>query len=205
MLGERWTLLVIRELLLGQKRFSDLLDGLPGIGDNILAQRLKSLQEAGLIRRTVLPPPAASTVYELTPLGQELKPAVLELARWGLHFLGEPRQDDYFRVGWLLGGIQAAFNADAAAGVDETYEFRVDHQVFHVHVCDRQIEVAQGTAHRPDVVITSDADTFCEIGCGRLDAAQALSEGRFQVEGDPAAAARCAEIFGAAMRAQTPA
>src|SRR5712691_3728539 len=81
--GERWTLLLVRELLLGPRRYKDLLDGLPGIGTNLLADRLKHLEDAGMIRRVVLPPPAGSAVYELTELGRRLEPAVFELGRWG--------------------------------------------------------------------------------------------------------------------------
>src|SRR3712207_3261653 len=86
-LGERWTLLVVRELLLGPKRYSDLLEGLPGIGTNLLAARLKALEASGLVGRRRLPPPAASNVYELTERGRALEPAIFELIRWGLDLL----------------------------------------------------------------------------------------------------------------------
>src|SRR5918996_4677686 len=85
--GERWTLLLVRELLLGPRRYTDLLGGLPGIGTNLLADRLRYLEQVGLVRRRVLPPPAGSTVYELTELGRELEPTVFALGRWGAHFL----------------------------------------------------------------------------------------------------------------------
>ena len=83
LIGDRWALLVVRELLLGPKRFTDLRDGLPGIGPNVLTQRLKELEEIGVLRRRVLPPPAASTVYELTEWGQELEEVLVRLGRWG--------------------------------------------------------------------------------------------------------------------------
>ncbi len=96
--GGRWTLLVIRELLVGPRRFKDLLDGLPGISTNLLSQRLKSLEEQGIVCRRFLPPPVASNVYELTAVGRALKPAVLELNTWGSHFLPKtlpkPRKDE---------------------------------------------------------------------------------------------------------------
>src|SRR3954447_24985256 len=90
-LGERWTLLVVRDLLVGPRRYTDLLEGLPGIGPNVLADRLRHLQDVGIVRRTTLPRPAASTVYELTELGQALRPVVQELTRWGLNMMGIPK------------------------------------------------------------------------------------------------------------------
>lgn len=88
--GERWTLLVIRELMTGPKRFKDLLDGLPGIGTNLLTARLKQLEEDGLLRRTILPPPAKVPAYELTPLGQRLEPVLSTPGDWGQELLGPP-------------------------------------------------------------------------------------------------------------------
>src|SRR4051812_20041495 len=95
--GERWSMLVVRELLDGPKRYVDLLAGLTGVSTDMLAARLRTLEQAGVITRRTLPPPAASKVYELTPLGQELRPVLTELARWGLRLLGEQREDDAFQ------------------------------------------------------------------------------------------------------------
>ena len=92
MVGERWTLLVVRELLHGPKRYTDLADRLPGIGTNILAARLRDLEAGGVVAKRTLPPPAASKVYELTEYGVELKPVMRELARWGARSLGHRRQ-----------------------------------------------------------------------------------------------------------------
>src|SRR5688572_7475316 len=110
--GERWTILLVRELLLGRKRYTDLLEGLPGIGPNVLAFRLRQLLEAGLVRKVKLPPPAASTVYELTELGEGLRPIVRELTRWGLNFLGPPQPSDHFRLGWVLSALEASFRPE---------------------------------------------------------------------------------------------
>ena len=93
-IGDRWTLLLVRDLLLGPKRYKDLLSGLPGIGTNLLADRLKELEATGLIERTVLPPPAGSTVYQLTETGQALEPVMVSLGRWGARFLGAPKKTD---------------------------------------------------------------------------------------------------------------
>src|SRR3989442_1936432 len=93
-IGDRWTLLLVRDLLLGPKRYKDLLNGLPGIGTNLLADRLHELEGAGLIERTVLPPPAGSTVYQLTEAGEALEPAMVALGRLGARFLGAPKKTD---------------------------------------------------------------------------------------------------------------
>src|SRR3954451_13767324 len=110
-LGERWTLLVIRELLSGPKRFKDLLEGLPGIGTNLLAARLKNLESEGLLCRVTLPPPAGSTVYELTERGREIEPVLIGLARWGLGLLGAPRPSDVFRPVWAVQAMKATFRS----------------------------------------------------------------------------------------------
>src|SRR5262245_13199941 len=101
LVGERWALLVVRELLLGPKRFTDLLDGLPGVSTNVLATRLRGLERAGVVERNVLPPPAASSVYELTAYGRALEPAVAALGRWGAVSLGPRAPDQALRSHWL--------------------------------------------------------------------------------------------------------
>jgi len=100
--GDRWALLVVRELTQGPKRYTDLADGLPGIGTNILAARLRDLEAAGIVMKRTLPPPAASRVYELTDYGLELKPVMRELALWGARSLGPPTAEDELFPGWLV-------------------------------------------------------------------------------------------------------
>src|SRR5215207_4475051 len=144
--GERWTLLIVRELSTGPKRFKDLLGGLPGIGTNLLAARLKDLERHELVRRTTLPPPAGSRVYELTDLGRSLEPVVVALGRWGSRFLGTPRPADDLKPGWAMVAVRAALKPGAASGARETYEFRIDEEVFHVRIEDGEAETRQGTA-----------------------------------------------------------
>ena len=115
LVGERWTLLVVRELMEGPKRYTDLVDGLAGIGTNILAARLKDLEAAGLVARHKLPPPAASTVYELTDAGLRLRPVLHELARFGARYMGPPPVDA-LEPGWLLGALDLALSPIARAG-----------------------------------------------------------------------------------------
>src|SRR5215208_1271548 len=109
--GERWTLLLVRELSTGPKRFKDLLEGLPGIGTNLLASRLKMLEGEGIVRRATLPPPAGSSVYELTGLGRELEPVIVALSRWGARLLDAPHEGDELRAGWAAVAMRSALGA----------------------------------------------------------------------------------------------
>jgi DNA-binding HxlR family transcriptional regulator len=184
-LGERWSLLLVRELLIGPKRFSDLQEGLVGIGANALSSRLKAFEANGLVSKRRLPPPAGSTVYELTERGRALEPAVLELARWGLPLLADPDPDDSFRPGWLLMGLRTTFNPELAAGIRRTYLIRVEEEAFTVRLDDGAIDVIQGEGSA-DAAVALDADTLLEIGSGKLGAQEAIDAGRAVVEkGDP--------------------
>lgn len=195
-LGERWTLLAIRELLFGPKRFSDLLAGLPGIGANVLSTRLRTLEGEGLVRKRRLPPPAASTVYELTDRGRALEPAVVELARWGIDLLGAPAEGDRYRAGWLALSLRAAFRPEAAAGLRRTYRLRVDDETFTVRVDDGTLEVQQGETAPPDVAIALDTDTLMAIVGGELSTEDAVASGRVEIElGDPADALGLATLM----------
>ena len=119
LLGERWTLLLIRDLLTGPKRYTDLLNGLPGIGTNLLAGRLKELESVGVVERNELPPPAASTVYELTERGRELQDVIGPLARWGLPLLERRGREQAWQPEWSILAMQATFRPERAAGVNE--------------------------------------------------------------------------------------
>ena len=193
--GERWTLLIVRELLTGPKRFKDLLEGLPGIGTNLLAARLKELEGEGLLRRATLPPPAGSAVYELTERGRYLVPALMGLARWGRGLLDEPRPSEAFRPVWAVQAIKATFRPEAMRWVRETYEFRVGEDVFHVRVDDGVSEPEYGPAFEPDLVVRTDPDTFLSLVSGRLELTDAIEMGRLGVEGDPDALTRVGEIL----------
>jgi len=194
-LGERWTLLVIRNLLIGPLRYKDLLDALPGIGTNLLADRLKGLESADIVRRRKLPPPAGSTVYELTELGRGLEAPLLDLARWGLWTLSQPVEDTQFRPLWGAAGLKIVFQPEAALGVHDTYELRIDGEAFHATVADGDLDVRQGPAERPDVVITTDGDTWQGMASGALSPVEAIATGKLRLEGDPAAGLRFSQIF----------
>ena len=194
--GERWTFLIVRELLTGPKRFKDLLDGLPGIGTNLLAGRLKELEGEGLLRRATLPPPAGSAVYELTGRGRDLEPVLMGLARWGVDLLGQPRPGEAFKPAWAVQAMKATFRPEAARWVRETYEFRVGEDVFHVRVDDGVSEPEYGPGWEPVLILKTDPDTFLELVSGRIEASDAIEAGRLDIEGDAEALASAGEIFG---------
>jgi DNA-binding HxlR family transcriptional regulator len=151
LVGDRWALLVIRELMHGPKRYTDLVDHLPGIGTNILAARLRDLEAHAIVSRRTLPPPAASKVYELTDYGRELRPALRELALWGARSLGPPTDKSTLFDGWLANAMDNVLAARAPAG---RFEFRVGTEV--ASLVDG--EVAEGPIDDPDVVVVGDAD-----------------------------------------------
>lgn len=194
-LGERWTLLIIRDLLVGPKRYKDLLDGLPGIGTNLLAARLRELEKAGILRRTVLPPPAASTVYELTDVGLALQPAIFAIGRWGARFLGKPRDTDTFPIDAYLVAMQASFKPEAAAGVNETYELRVGGRVFDIRVADGECSIVQGSARNPDAVFTMNVITLNALLKEGQSQEKALTAGQVTVSGDQWALDRFMRMF----------
>jgi DNA-binding HxlR family transcriptional regulator len=147
MVGDRWELLIVRELLPGPKRYTDLAEGLPGIGTNILAARLRDLENSGVIAKKTLPPPAASRVYELTDYGRELKPVMRELALWGARSLGPPTPAAEFFPGWLVNPIDTILAPLAPPG---RFEFRVGDEV--ASLVDGVTR--SGPVDDPDVVVT---------------------------------------------------
>jgi DNA-binding HxlR family transcriptional regulator len=187
--GERWTLLLVRELLTGPKRFKDLLGGLPGIGTNLLAARLKALEGEGIVRRASLPPPAGSNVYELTETGRSLEPVIVELSRWGANLLGAPREGEDLRAGWAAVAVRSAVKPSVAGGRVGTYEFRIDGEAFHLRLEDGEeggTELRQGPAPDPDLVVAGDAETFLAVTSGRLSPEDAVGVGALRVEGGTA-------------------
>lgn len=194
--GERWALLVVRDLLLGPKRYTDLQAGLPGIGPNVLSSRLRGLVEAGVVRRRELPPPAAATVYELTALGEELRPVVRELVRWGRNLLGDPPPGEQLQSRWLVVALEASFRPELARGLRESYEYRIDGEVFHVDVDDGTVAAREGEAADPLFVLVSDVETFLAVGSSQLAPEEAMASGRMNISGDLDAARRALSILG---------
>ena len=195
LVGERWTLLIVRDLMTGPKRYSDLLAGLPGIGTNLLAARLRELGRTGIVGRRVLPPPAASTVYELTDVGQELEPVVMALGRWGRRFLGSSTEGDYLSANAYLVAMRAAFRPDAAAGLIETFELRVGEQVFEVRIADGACTTRETQPTNADVVLTLDVATLGSLLHGQLEPEEARANGLVNVRGDSDGLQRFVELF----------
>jgi len=189
MVGERWALLVVRQLLPGGRRYNQLLEGLPGIGTNVLTERLKELEGRGVLRRQ------PDGIYELTPLGLELEPVVSALARWGMNFLDEPLPDDVYRPEWLLTGLRGTFDPVAAAGLHETYEIRVDDYVFHANVDDGTLDLVEGPAREPTLVANLQAGTLLALGTGRLSAREAVRSGAVHLLGNQDAFQRCVAVL----------
>ncbi|MCG6872663.1 MAG: winged helix-turn-helix transcriptional regulator [Gammaproteobacteria bacterium] len=196
MIGGRWTLLIFRELAFGAKRYKDLLDGLPGIGTNLLAGRLKDLEADGLVRRAYLPPPAASTVYELTDEGRAVQPVLDAVARLGVHRLVPPRRRDKHRAHWAALGLKASFRPDEAGGVRESYEFHVDGEIFHVTVADGQCTAAPGPADHADLVIHAPMREMGLIAGSNPAAEDVFRSPKVTIKGDKDALQRCYRIFG---------
>lgn len=195
LIGERWTLLLIRELLTGPKRFTDLLDGLQGIGTNLLSRRLKDLEADGVIEQKNLPAPAASRVYDLTKYGQELKPILISLGRWGLKSMGLPHARENWRVSWLILAMQITFRPELAIGIQETYELRVDEEIFHLTVDNGDINAIQGPSNNPDLVLSTDGETLFSIATFQLNMEDAIGDGRVIIDGDQEALERMITYF----------
>jgi DNA-binding HxlR family transcriptional regulator len=200
LVGERWALLVVRELLKGPRRYTDLAGGLPGIGTNVLATRLRELEAAGVIVRRKLPPPAASTVYELTDYGAELEEVVHAMARWGARSLGLPRPHDELDPDWGLNAFPALLYPERAREVTARYVVRIGDEAFTVALDDGCLRVAAGAEAEPDAELAMDFATFYELATGDLAAVDAIEDERLRVEGDRDAAVRFFELFSAAPR-----
>jgi DNA-binding HxlR family transcriptional regulator len=185
--GERWALLVIRELLLGPKRFTDLRGGLPKIGPDVLSQRLRELEAAGVVRRVTLAPPAASRIYELTDRGRELEPVVLELGRWGSR-APVPSPEAKLGPDSAVLALKTLFDPAAAGDLTGTFELRLDGQPFRARVGRGRFDVARGSADQPDAVIESDPNTLAAVLW--QDARDEL-----RIDGDRRAATRFLQLF----------
>jgi DNA-binding HxlR family transcriptional regulator len=194
LVGERWALLVVRELLLGPKRFTDLRAGLPNVSPNVLAQRLRELERAGVVQRRKLAPPAASRVYELTDWGLELEPVITQLGRWGARSLSRPR-DATLGVDSLILSFRTMFDPRAAVGLSASYELHLDEDVFRVAVSDGRFEVARGEAEQPDATIEAGSATLATLVYEGRPLAEALRSGDLRIEGDESAVERFLTLF----------
>ena len=186
-IGERWTLLIVRELIPGPRRFTDLLDGLPGISTNLLSERLKSLEQQGLLCRRLLPPPAGSTVYELTSLGRALENSLIELGKWGSQFVPSSSEDaSLLNVGSYALTLKTFFRPEIAKGVSETYELHIDNEVLQVRINAGELQVRQGAAINADLVLYTDISSYLRLLTGQINPDEAIAAGLVRIEGTPA-------------------
>jgi DNA-binding HxlR family transcriptional regulator len=177
-LGERWTLLIVRELLSGPKRFKDLQDALVGVGTNLLSARLKEMERNGLVSRAKLPPPGVASVYELTEHGRKLDETLLSLIRWGIPLLAQPKKpDEYFLPHWMLHGMLSTFKPARAKTLSESYEFHVDHEVFHVRVHNGEAFGDMGKGRDPVLVWESDSESFMALVFNLMTPQEAKDKG----------------------------
>src|SRR3954467_10527773 len=193
--GDRWTLLIVRELMPGPRRFTDLIEGLPGVSRKLLTERLRALEDEGIIARNELPPPAARQVYELTEEGRDLAEAMVPLVAWGARRLGERAPNESFHPRWGALAMATFADRDAARGVSETYQYEVGESVFHFIVNDGSIQLREGRASDPDVVLSTDEETFADIASGKETGSSATAAGAMSITGDRQAAKRVGKIL----------
>lgn len=192
-LGERWTLLILRELLGGQRRYSDLRAELPGIATNLLAERLKELQDAGLVDRADLPPPIARTVYSLSDAGWQKVPPILQSIAWlGLDRLDLIEADAVSPLTGFLAGFVVPFDPAKAAGLTATYRVDIDGRRFEFAVKESRFAAAHG---QPDVTVTAGADDLVTARLGSTDAKRRAALRRIAYDGDDDSADTLREAF----------
>ena len=192
--GERWALLVVRDLIQGPKRFTDLRRGLPRIPSNVLSARLKELEAAGVICRRLLPRPSTGIVYELTEYGRELEDIVLRLGLWGARLLGEPRLDDSVNPDSMMLALRATFRPEAARDLRASYELRLGEIVLHARVDTGRLEVGEGPLPDADLVVETDL-TLRALMCGELSPREAVKTGKVRLTGSPDLLDRFVEVF----------
>jgi DNA-binding HxlR family transcriptional regulator len=194
LVGERWALLVVRDLLLGPKRFVDLREGLPGASPDVLTQRLRELQEAGVIRRRKLPPPAGAWVYELTEWGAQLEPVVVELARWSSRSPSMPH-DAPIGVDSLVLALRQLFDADAAADLRHRVGLRLNGQDFTADIADGRLTVSRAPAEPVDATLDADTSTLAALLWKRRSLGAAVRSGDATTTGSRAVLDRFLRLF----------
>jgi DNA-binding HxlR family transcriptional regulator len=194
LVGERWALLVMRELMLGPKRFSDLRASLPGISANVLTQRLEGLEAAGVLVRRKLPPPAAAQVYELTEWGYESEPIFQALGRWAAR---SPAHDPTlpFSAASLILSLRTMLDAGRADGFDARIGFRLGAEAFLGHLADGKIEITGRQLDDADVIFTGPAPVIAGAIYGGQPIGMLEAAGALRVEGDRALAERFVTLF----------
>jgi DNA-binding HxlR family transcriptional regulator len=195
LVGERWALLVAREMMVGPRRFTDLRKGIPDISANVLSQRLHDLEEIGVVKRRKLPPPAASHVYELTEWGYELEPVLQSLGRWGSRSPAMPHDGELSLTSFIL-AMRTMFSPEAAKGLRATYELRLSEESFRAKVAGGRFEIEPGEPKDPDATIHApDHESLAHVIFGDRSLAEMELSREIEVEGNKRAAARFVEVF----------
>jgi DNA-binding HxlR family transcriptional regulator len=194
LVGERWALLVIRELMLGPKRFGDLRRDLPGISANVLTQRLEGLEEAGVLVRRRLPPPVSAQVYELTPWGHEAEPILQVLGRWAARSPGHDPCLPLSAVSLLL-SFRTMIDPAGAEGLEMRAGLRIGGESFEVHVANGAVEAERGEARDADFVLTGPAPAIAGVVYGGVPLAALEAQGALKVEGDRVLAEKFVTLF----------
>ncbi|MGW6688670.1 winged helix-turn-helix transcriptional regulator [Streptomyces sp. NPDC054961] len=196
MVGERWTMLIVRNLLTGPLRYTDLRNGLPAIPTNILSSRLKQLEEGGLATRRALPHPHRAVVYELTDYGRDLEPALIALGRWGARTMSQPRPGEVITAESLAMSLRTTYRPDAAEGATIGYEIRMGDFTLQLQITDGALAVGIGQHPAPDLVMERlTGHAIRDLMSGGRSADEVLADGSVRVEGDPALLRRFAEMF----------
>lgn len=194
-LGSRWTLHIVRDLLVGPRRFKELLANSPSMGPNLLTDRLRELQEQEIITKVAAPDQSATT-YILTEKGLELEPVVLAMARWGMHYAAVNESNPgVSRPDLLVVAFRAAFVPARAKGVKESYEFHIDDTIFFAQIDNSALHTGLGTTSNPAFILTTDSQTFDKIAAGALDVIDAQERRLLEVSGDEQAFTRFVHIF----------
>ncbi|GAA1530745.1 winged helix-turn-helix transcriptional regulator [Streptomyces albidochromogenes] len=194
LVGERWALLVVRELLLGPKRYGQLRTDLPGISTNVLAQRLAELEASGIVRKHRLPAPAVAEAYELTDWGLELEPVVRGLGRWAVRSPAHDRTAHLSATSFVL-SLRANFDAGRAQGVHGRYELHLGDEVFRVLIADGTLHAERGYQQQPEAVITARPPALAGVVYGGRQLADAVAAGDVRVEGDTTCVARLTAVL----------
>jgi DNA-binding HxlR family transcriptional regulator/putative sterol carrier protein len=195
LIGGRWTLLIIRELMVGPRRYTELEEGLPGIPTNVLSSRLREMEDSGLVERVLQARPSRSVVYALTPYGLELWDPMRLLGLWGAKSLGKPRPGDFFSDASLELALRATFDASAAQDDDVLFEIRLAERRLYVHVRDQAVSFPSEPSSPSDVVLETTPEVFAELFAGHTDIDAALATRRARVHGPKREGRRLFKLF----------
>ena len=194
LVGERWALLIVRDLLVGPRRFTDLRHGLPRIPTNVLSERLKQLEHAGIVRRRMLPRPAAAVVYELTEYGSQLDDVLLRLGVWGAQSLGQPRPGEIMTADSMVMALRATFVPESAHGLQVSFELRLGEIIIHARIDGPTITVAEGPLVDADLIIEA-GPAVKDLMAGDITPAAAIASGGVRLTGNQALLGRFVELF----------